>query len=368
MKIGVNTLFLIPGQVGGSETYLREILKQWHRADLPHEFVVFTQNENHAALSERFAASNWTFIHCPFNAENRFARIIREQTELVRKANRAEIEALWSPGYTAPLLGTRFPQVVSMLDMQYKSFPEDLSWLARRTTDLLVNGGVRRCQKILAISEFSKREILQYTKAQPDQIHTTLLAADHAFRPAESPSTEAPYFLCVGNTYPHKFIDLAVRAFAKLEKEIPHRLRIIGRSRRGEDAYQAAVQQLSDPARVERVSGLSRREIVGAYQHATALLFPSQYEGFGLPVLEALSCGTPVVTTRSGSIPEVGGDLALYAEPDEDALAQTMRELLAKEQNLRVELRSRGPEWTETFSWTKTANQTLAVLQELGGA
>ena len=245
MKIGINTLFYIPGQVGGTETYLLEILATFAEMQSGHAFVLFTQRDNDALLRKRFAGIGWDFVLCPFSAENRYARIIREQTELPWRVWRSGVDVLWSPGYTLPLLCS-CPQVVTIHDMQYKSFPEDLSTLARWTTDVLVRTAARRARDVLAVSTFAREEILKYTAARPEHVHVTLEGVDPAFQtPASVPPPVPPgYLLCVANSYPHKRVDQLIRAFAALETEIPQRLVIVGRARLGEAAVQRALAQM----------------------------------------------------------------------------------------------------------------------------
>lgn len=366
MNIGINTLFYIPGQVGGSETYLLEILRAWKRAAPPHTFTLFTQRENHELLSKEFSGEGWELVRCPFRAERRVVRILREQTELPWKARKAGVDVLWSPGYTAPVF-TRLPRVVSLLDMQYKRFPEDLSWLARLTTHLLVQGIARTPAHILTISEFSKREILQFTPAKEYRVHVTLLAADPAFSPRETAPANPPYLLCVANSYPHKAVDQLVRAFGKLEGDIPHDLVIVGRERLGEPAVRAAVAALKSPGRVRRPSGLSREDLADLYAGSDVFVFPSRYEGFGLPVLEAMRAGVPVVTTRAGSLPEVAGDCAWFVEGNDDlALADTLRNAIAAPPAARKARVDAGRDRAAGFSWDRTADQTLALLTKTG--
>lgn len=364
VNIGINTLFYIPGQVGGSETYLLEILRAWQRAQPPHTFTLFTQRENHEPLSTEFAGPGWRFVFCPFRAERRVTRILREQTELPWKARKNGVDVLWSPGYTSPIF-TRLPRVVSLLDMQYKRFPDDLSPLARVTTHLLVQAIARTPARILTISEFSKSEILRFTPVGEDRVHVTLLAADPAFDPRPNPPPNPPYLLCVANSYPHKAVDWLVRAFGRLEPEIPHDLVIVGRERLGEPSVRAAVHTLRDPRRIRRLSGLTRRELADLYTGADVFVFPSRYEGFGLPVLEAMRAGVPVVTTRAGSIPEVSGDTAWYVkgEKDED-LADTLRRALSENPAEREARVTAGRKRAEGFSWEQTAARTLKNLVE----
>ena len=363
MKIGINTLFLIPGEVGGSETYLLEILREWKRQALPHEFVLFTNLENHERLSSEFAGEGWRCVLCPFKAGNRVVRILREQLELPGKVRKSGVDVLWSPGYTAPFF-CGCPQVVSLLDMQYKCFPQDLSFVGRWTTEVLVQAAGVRAQKLLTISEFSKSEILRFTKAKAEKITVTPLAADPVFSiPVRGePLMKDPYILCVANTYPHKNVDQLVRAYAAVADQIPHQLVLVGRPRLGEAAVEAALRKLKDPKRFCRLSGLTREQLIGLYQQADLFVFPSLYEGFGLPVLVAMLAGTPVLSTRCGSIPEVGGDWVQYVEGDADADWEAGLIEAVKSSKGATAV----PEvWLAQFSWSHTAAQTLSTLCDL---
>lgn len=368
MNLGVNTLFYIPGEVGGSETYLLEILRQWKKNGTPEEVVLFTQQENHERLNAEFGGAGWRCVLSSFKARNRVVRILREQSELPIRARRAGVDVLWSPGYTSPVLYGR-PQAVSLLDMQYKRFPQDLTRVARLTTHLLVQAAaIDRRRPILTISGFAKQDILRFTRAAADRVHVTPLAADAAFCPAGEapPPFGPPYLLCVANTYPHKAVDALVRAFALLEERIPHRLVILGKPRLGEPAFQEAVREVRDPARIQRISGCTRRELVSWYQHADAFVFPSQYEGFGLPVLEAMQSGVPVITTRCGSIPEVGGDAVSYEDANNPpAFAQAIDTVLRETPETRARRIREGLRRAQEFNWARTAGETLRVLESV---
>lgn len=378
MNVGVNCLFMIPGEVGGSETYLRSTL-QALAADAPDvQWVLFTNQENDAVLRDLLAAHANVRTDClGFAASDRYHRILREQTQLPWRVKRAGVDVLWSPGYTAPLCSF-CPQVVSILDMQYKSHPDDLSRSARVATDILVRASARAA-RILAISEFSKGEIVRFTGADPSRIRVTPLAVDPRFgRRADSAAHsemvgkllghEHPFLLVVANTYPHKRVDLAVEAFARLQQTLPHDLVLIGQPRRGEAAVQLALHKIQDVSRVHRLFRVREEEVAALFQAASVFVFPSVYEGFGLPVLESLMAGTPVVTTRCGSLPEVGGDCVSYvAAGRADLLARRIEEILAwTPAQLDAHVRA-AVAHARTYTWSRTAARTMDVFREVVG-
>lgn len=376
MKVGVNTLFLIPGEVGGSETYLRETLYAIATGFSSEvELVLFTNNENDKSLRELLGGcGNVSYVKLDFNACNRYARIIREQTELPRKAGASGVDVMWSPGYTAPFLSS-CPQVVTIHDMQYKTHPQDMRPVARVTTDVLVKMAARRCRRIIAISQFTRTEVLKYTNARPEKIDVILEAANPVYSvKLEAPEIEArlagllpgkkPYILSISNTYPHKNMHAIVDAFRQIMGQIPHDLVMVGSPRLGEPALQKALNGLPDRHRMIRLKNLTREPLVALYQGADVFVFPSLYEGFGLPVLEAMMAGVPVVTTRFGSIPEVGGDTVKYFDPGREGdLSAKIREVLEWSGAQRLEVIERAKARAKSFSWARTAAETVECFR-----
>jgi glycosyltransferase involved in cell wall biosynthesis len=375
MRIGVNALFLIPGEVGGSETYLVETLRALAATQPDLDLLLFTNLENDAYLCERLDEfANVDFHLVPIYARNRLVRIWREQTELPRLARAAGVQVLWSPGYVAPLHAP-CPQVASILDMQYLSHPADLAWPAWVVTHLLVTQTALRCQHLLTLSDFSKREIVRETGVAPEKVTPTLLAAAPEFSAAAAPEDLAalrrdvlgfaePFLLCIANTYPHKNVHRLVEAFGLLAGESPHRLVLVGRPRRGEQNMQAALARLPDATRVLRLERTTRDDLVALYQAAEVFVFPSLYEGFGLPVLEAMAAGTPVVAMRYASVPEVGGETIAYCEHDDAAeLAARIRETLALTPAARAARIAAARARAATFSWESAAATVADVLR-----
>lgn len=381
MRLGINTLFLVPGDVGGTETYLRETLLTLLQVYPETQFVLFTNNENDQLLRALCAGNdNVSFVCLNFNAANRPLRIILEQIKLPFIARKHNLDLLWSPGYTAPFFAP-CPKAVTICDLQYKSYPEDMSTLERVTLDILVRGACRRCDAVLAISEFSRQEILRYGFAGPDRVHAVLLGVDPSFaRPfpeAEKtkqlqellPSSTTPFILCVAHTYPHKMVHLLIEAFNQVMNRIPHNLVLVGRARRGESLVKQAVDASPDKSRVIRFSeGLPYRKLQLLYQSADIFVLPSVYEGFGLPVLEAMMAGAPVITTNEASLPEVAGDHALrMKEKSATALSEQIMSLLTLDHQQRVQLTKAARAWAQTFTWQRSARQMFGVFQTIVG-
>jgi glycosyltransferase involved in cell wall biosynthesis len=374
MRIGVNTLFLVPGDVGGTEVYLRKTLRAMTKHLGQDRLILFTNRENHALLEQDLAGhSQVDFSPLPCPAARRPVRILMEQTLLPLAVYKAQADVLWSPGYTAPAFCPS-PQAVTVCDLQYISHPEDLPWLERKTFDLLVRTACRRCQALLSISEFSRQEIIRHGFAPADKVHAVLLgvadqqqlAAAARENLVKTLGISRPFLLCVAHSYPHKNLDRLISAFALLEEQIPHDLVLVGKGRRGEGAVQESLQALRQPRRLHRLQGLREEEMQALYQQAALFVLPSHYEGFGLPVLEALAAGLPVVTTDRASLPEVGGTAAFYVSSSESTgLAKKIQEVLSLSPAARQGRIQEGQEWAQTFTWERTARQTLAVLRNL---
>lgn len=377
MRIGVNTLFLIPGEVGGSETYLRETLHAIATGFEGIELVLFTNRENDGYFRALFSnIGHVEYCKLNFRAINRVARILREQLELPSKARQTHIDLLWSGGYTAPLFCS-CPQVVTIYDMQYKSYPEDLTFLARLATDVLVGAAARRCDGIISISEFSRQEILKHTSALPGRVCVTHAGVHIEFSEDLSAQeireivtrlirSDLPYLLCVANTYAHKNVHLLVDSFGAILNDIPHLLVLAGFPGLGEKHVVRAIERLPQPDRVVRLDHLSRSDLRALYQGADLFVFPSLYEGFGLPVLEAMMSGVPVVAAHRGAIPEVAGDCVCYFDETKDGnLARKISEMLGMWGDRRKAWIKKARERAAGFTWQRTAEKTVECFRDV---
>ena len=375
MRIGVNTLFMVPGDVGGTETYLRESLNTAVQNYPAKDFILFTNRENDGLFRKMLEGhTNVSFNNLNFNAAHRPTRIILEQTRLPLAVKKQNPDLLWSPGYTAPFY-VSCPQVVTVCDLQYKTHPEDMSNLERKTLDFLVKGACRRCDAVLAISEFSRQEVIGYKFAAPDKVHTVLLGVDRSFGIPFTESErnqllqdlipfETPYILCVAHTYPHKKVDILIEAFSEVMDKLPHNLVIVGKTRRGEDLVQDAMKKVQDRKRVIRFKdGVPYRNLQALFQEGDIFVLPSAYEGFGLPVVEAMMAGVPVITTRLASLKEVAGGHAFSVDSvTSKSLAEKLLEVYALDPLTRQKHIDEAKRWAQSFTWERSVDKMFDAV------
>jgi glycosyltransferase involved in cell wall biosynthesis len=377
MRIGINTLFLIPGKVGGSERYTREVLSaivnNVSYSDI--EFVIFANIENADSFRNEFASYHNIFIRdLKVRASNKLARTFFEQILLPFICMSDSVDLLWSPGYTAPLWAPCL-QVVSIHDMQYKKYPLDFPFGARIFLQVLMPMVAARCTKVITVSEFSKAEILKYLPIHHSRIQVTLEGVDSSrFQKrkygqisSETNSTceyHTPYFLCVANTYPHKNVATLVGAFGEVSNELPHSLVLVGNPGRGEAHLEKAVRILSNAARVKRLYHVTDDELTLLYEGASAYISPSLYEGFGLTVIEAMAIGVPVIAAQKGSIPEICRDTVIYFDGSREGLVHAIRMFISLPPGQIKCMVENARERAEAFSWDSTAKGTIDCFKE----
>jgi glycosyltransferase involved in cell wall biosynthesis len=213
---------------------------------------------------------------------------------------------------------------------------------------------------VLAISERTKRDLIEHYGIPERKIVVTPLGVDPTFRPNGTTPDGPPYALFVGGIQPRKDPLTAVEALALVDGDL--RLVLVGDEKRGGDEVRTAIERLGLGRRVEFAGYVEHEGLASLYRGAACLVFPSRYEGFGLPVLESMASGTPVVASRAGAVPEVAGDAAVLVEPgDPEALAEGIRQALGD----RERLVAAGLERARRFTWAETARRTLEVYREL---
>jgi glycosyltransferase involved in cell wall biosynthesis len=276
----------------------------------------------------------------------------------------------WAPHFNVPLRSS-LPLVVTLHDLlpltgsggrwpPHKRLAVH-AWLAAVR---------RRARRVICASEFTRGEAIRLGRIDAATISVVPLGVDPDWAAGATPPAPAsiPYLLFVGLVKPHKNLRRLLLAFEAIAPMIPHRLIVVGRHTglRGVDAAALALARRLAP-RVELVECLPRAQLAAMVAGAELLVQPSLYEGFGLPPLEAMAAGTPVLAARAGALPEVCGDAALYCDPGSAAdIGRGIREALGDDQ-LRARLRARGRERVRAFTWRACAQATADLLLTAAG-
>jgi glycosyltransferase involved in cell wall biosynthesis len=286
-----------------------------------------------------------------------------------------------SPYYIKPYFGLPCPSVVTIYDVISARYPKYLpSWRARMGFELTTRLALATSRHILTLSEASKRDLISLYQVRPDQINVTLLAADGHFRP-QSPSALATirhkyhlpqyYVLYLGTNKPHKNLRTLIDAWSvivgklsmagALRSEIS--LVLAGREDPRYPEVRHQIRELGLEESVQFVNNVADSDLPALYAGATLFVFPSLIEGFGLPVLEAMACGIPVICSNTSSMPEVTGDAALLVPPIDVAAWVGAINRVLDDEMLHDDLVARSLARAALFSWKKVAWETLEVYQ-----
>lgn len=372
MRIGLNLLYLIPGVVGGTETYATGLLRGLATTSGADEFLVFLNRES--ATWPLPEAPNFHRVVCPTSAGRQGVRYAYEQSRFVRLLREHRLDLVHSFGYVAPLRAP-CPSVVTIHDLNYRAFGDRMPLVRRLALAFFARKSARRASRVLTVSEFSRREILDAYRLPPERVVVTHnaprdwndgLGEGEAALPPGLVEAGSPYIVAFSSTSPNKNIPRLLEAFARAREQyrLPHRLVLVGRSAAGNVAEM--------PTRLNgavRFTGyLSDSALRAVLAGAQLLAFPSLYEGFGLPVVEAMTLGVPVVCSDRASLPEVAGDAAVFFDPSSTEEMAHKLALVARDAALRAELIEKGYANVGRFSWQATARRTLQVYREVVAA
>jgi len=300
---------------------------------------------------------------------------LRQQWTIPRLLRRLEADLYHSPYYLMPYR-PGCPALLTVHDLIPLLFPRHSTRQARllfRWTTALALRAVRRT---IAISEATRQDLLRHFPVSAEQVSVIPEAADPAFRPRPPAEVAAlrrkhglpeRYVLYLGSNKPHKNLVRLIEAWAFVRHHAPRTtLLIAGVWDPRYPQPKRRAEGLGLGAAVRFLGPVAEADLPALYSGATAFVFPSLYEGFGLPVLEAMACGVPVACSQTSSLPEVGGDAVLAFDPtDVEAIGEALRCLL-EDASLREHLRQRGLARAATFSWERTARETLALYRSVG--
>lgn len=293
---------------------------------------------------------------------------LQEQVSLLLKLPKS-LDLLWVPHYNIPIL-FRGRLLVTVHDACHLAVEQYSKNVFRRWYSKGLYGAIRRkATAVITVSQFSAREIVKYSKISPEHIVCIHNGVDESWRVVKTAAVVkegSPYFVFVGNLKPHKNLARLISAFSHLTGVLPHNLVLVGRSEGfivGDEISKQLAVKLG--SRVQFTGHIGEFELRQLLANADGLVFPSLYEGFGLPALEAMAAGCPVIASRTTSLPEVCGNAALYVDPlDEHDIAEKMRRL-GTSKELGEELRAKGYARVRQFSWQSAVSKTIEVLDRV---
>ncbi|MGA2597590.1 MAG: glycosyltransferase family 1 protein [Bryobacteraceae bacterium] len=345
MRVGVNALYLIPGGVGGTEIYLRNLLRGFAAVDQKNEYVVFTNAETGRDVIPDVA--NVHLATLSVHAAVRPWRILYEQFGLPRAIRRERIDVLLNPGFTGPAF-CACPSVTVFHDLQHKRHPEYFRWFDLPFWRLLLWMSARRSRSLIAVSEATREDIKRFYGVDA-------VVIQHGVEPAffELAARREPknYLLCVSTLHPHKNLERLIRVHAAM----PDAPELVIAGLRG---FAAERVEKSAPGRVRFTGWIPREELYELFRCARAFVYPSTFEGFGMPVLEAMAAGVPVACSDIPPLREMADGAVEFFDPESDAgMAEAIRRVLNEPRYVAAAL-----ERAREFSWERAARETLRVL------
>ncbi|MBA7700736.1 D-inositol-3-phosphate glycosyltransferase [subsurface metagenome] len=290
------------------------------------------------------------------------SRLIRRQGDIIHLPNQ---------NFARYALFLNNPFIVTVHDVVRFCFGFDRETIIERILLKLDIRGIKRASQIIAVSQNTRNDLIKYLKIPDNRISVIYNGVDHnIFKPYNIKLLDKPYILYVGSERPRKNLDRMFEAFAKLKGEFPElklvKVGISGRSLKYRRNTMRKLGSLGITRDVIFIDYPSELDLAYYYSSANLFAYPSLYEGFGLPPLEAMACGCPVITSNTSSLPEVVGEAGIMVNPyDTDSLTQAMRQVLTDDR-LREDMVRKGLEQAKRFSWEKAARQTLEVYETVG--
>lgn len=375
MRIGIDARFYGGAQNTGLGRYTEKLLEYLEKLDQENEYVVFLKKDNFDAFNPQ---------------STRFQKVLAdyhwysfaEQIHMPRKIKQARVDFMHFPHYNVPLL-YRGPFIVTVHDLTISHFPTlratTLSPLTYRLKHLaytiVMRSAVKKAKKILAVSFYTRNDLAETYKVPKDKIVVTYEAADPITNRSLGAPEEIlkkynispPYLLYVGNAYPHKNLDILVPALEALQNKygLLPALVLAGKE---DYFYQRLKKDVSSSKAAPKIvfcGYVPDQDLPFLYEQAESYIFPSLYEGFGLPPLEAMQYGIPVLSSQASCLPEILQDCAVYFDPNDPAdIADKIAEIL-QEDGLKRSLASKGKAHVKKFSWEKMTSDTLIVYNKI---
>jgi glycosyltransferase involved in cell wall biosynthesis len=381
MRLGINGFFW-DREATGSGQYTRQLVRALSNSPGDHQWFVFglRSGKSHPEKLSNRAAAAQRLLRSPVPLTPNLAKVWFEQISFPRACRAESVDVVHVPYFAPPLTGGE-KMVVTIHDLIPLILPAYRGSPSVRLYTRLVSAGASRSAAIITDSLASRDDILRLLRVDPARVHVIPLAAHERFKPVHDPhrvqrvreryGLPDEYVLYLGGFDQRKNLSTLLAAYAAVSADLTHRtpLVIAGRLPSRDSEFfphpRVMVRRRNLEGAVRFVGWVHEEDKPVLYSEASIFVFPSLYEGFGLPLLEAMCCGTPVIASEAASLPEISGEAAvLFAPHDVEGLAKAISELL-QDVPRRELLGARGLERAQLFSWKETATQTLKVYESV---
>lgn len=367
MRIGINLLFLIPDKVGGTETYTRGLINGLLENDAKNQYILFCNKENYSSFLK---FKNCEVVELPFYASNRILRLFYEQFLLPFYLKKHKIDVVYSLGYTAPF----FPfckSIVTIYDLNWYYHPEDFSKIEKLAWQFFVSNSARFGDKIITTSKSSKESLIKVLDIESSKISVIYGGVPELAKPGKKEILKKlginnKYLFTVVAAYPHKNLMTLLKAFKEISIKKPNlQLVVVGLGGRAEEDIKKFISENNLSKRVHILGWVNNTILSTLYKFAEVFIFPSKYEGFGFPIVEALYFKKPIVSSNAFSLKEVVGDAGILVNPiNVDELSKSICKVLDNSHIKNKLLKASGKK-IRNFLWSDAAEQTINIFKSL---
>ncbi len=352
----------------GIGTYIQQLVKGLSKIHSDHKYLLFVNTQDSRKIT---LPKGWQKEEVPYRKYS-----AGEVVLLGLYAKKMGVQVFHAPHYTLPF-GLKHRSLVTIHDIIHLRFPEYFGLAKRAYAHAMIFHALNSSKLVAADSEYTKLDILKTFRVSENKIKVICLGVGDQYKRIRERRTieeykrkfalQRPHILFVGNLMPHKGLSLLLRAIRELVSSIDVDLAIVGGSLRSDETLLRQATEFGILDRIKDVGRISNEDLVTAYNAAEVLVMPSFYEGFGLPALEAMACGTPVVVSNAASLPEVAGDAAMiFKSGDAKELVDSLMSVL-KEAGTRRKMIREGMKHVRKFTWGKAARETLALYDQIAG-